>query len=69
MAAFKIFFKKSVEKDFYVIPKKDLKKILERIEALAEDPGPSGCYKLTGPESIGCGKGVIAIYILYKMMN
>ena len=38
MAAYKIFFKKSVENDFNVIPKKDLKKILERIEGLAEDP-------------------------------
>ena len=35
MAAYKIFFKKSVEKDFNAIPKKDLKKILDRIEGLA----------------------------------
>ena len=48
MAAYKIFFKKSVEKDFKVIPKKDLLKILERIEALAEDPRPPGCEKLSG---------------------
>ena len=48
MAAYKIFFKKSVEKDFKVIPKKDLVKILERIEALAEDPRPQGCEKLSG---------------------
>ena len=48
MAAYKIFFKKSVEKDLNVIPKKDLKKILERIEALSEDPRPKGCEKLTG---------------------
>ena len=50
MAAYKIFFKKSVEKDLHVIPKKDLKKILERIEALAEDPRPPGCEKLTGQQ-------------------
>ena len=50
MAAYKIFFKKSVEKDFNVIPKKDLKKILNRIETLAEDPRPSGCEKLTGQQ-------------------
>ena len=48
MAAYKIYFKKSVEKDFKVIPKKDLLKILERIEALAEDPRPPGCEKLSG---------------------
>jgi mRNA interferase RelE/StbE len=48
MAAYKIYFKKSVEKDLKVIPKKDLVKILERIEALAEDPRPQGCEKLSG---------------------
>lgn len=50
MAAYKIYFKKSVEKDFNGIPKKDLKKILDHIEALAEDPRPPGCEKLTGQQ-------------------
>ena len=50
MAAYKIFFKKSVEKDFDGIPKNDLKKIINRIGRLAEDPRPQGCEKLTGQE-------------------
>jgi mRNA interferase RelE/StbE len=50
MAAYKVYFRESVEKDFSVVPKKDLKKILRRIEALAENPRPSGCEKLTGRE-------------------
>ena len=50
MAAYKVSFRESVEKDFSVVPKKDLKKILRRIEALAENPRPSGCEKLTGRE-------------------
>jgi mRNA interferase RelE/StbE len=50
MAAYKVFFGKSVEKDFSIIPKKDLRKILQRIEILADDPRPSGCEKLTGQE-------------------
>jgi mRNA interferase RelE/StbE len=50
MAAYKLFFKKSVQKDFDAIPKRDLKRILNRISALAEDPRPSGCEKLTGQE-------------------
>jgi mRNA interferase RelE/StbE len=29
---------------------RDLKKILNRIKALAEDPRPAGCEKLTGQE-------------------
>lgn len=50
MAAYKLFFKKSVRKDFDAIPKKDLRGILNRIETLAEDPRPPGCEKLTGQE-------------------
>ncbi|MDX2440972.1 MAG: type II toxin-antitoxin system RelE/ParE family toxin [Desulfobacterales bacterium] len=50
MAEYKVSFKKSVQKDFNAIPKKDLKKILDRIELLAEDPSPPGCEKLTGQQ-------------------
>jgi len=50
MAAYKLFFKKSVRKDLEAIPKRDLPKILKRIEALAENPRPEACEKLTGQE-------------------
>jgi mRNA interferase RelE/StbE len=50
MAAYKIFFKESVEKDFSTIPKKDRRKIIHRIEMLLEDPRPANCEKLTGQE-------------------
>jgi mRNA interferase RelE/StbE len=50
MAEYKIYFKESVEKDLRTIPKKDLKKILVRIKALATDLRPSGYEKLTGQE-------------------
>ena len=50
MAGYKLFFKKSVQKDFDAIPKKDLRRILNRIKALAENPRPVGCEKLTGQE-------------------
>ena len=50
MAAYKVHFKASVEKDFSTIPKKDLKKLLKRIEGLANNPRPWGCEKLTGQE-------------------
>ena len=57
MAEYKIFFKKSVEKDFKAIPKNDLKKILDRIEALADDPRPQGCEKLTGQKKYRLRQG------------
>jgi mRNA interferase RelE/StbE len=47
MALYKVFFKKSVEKDLKTIPKKDLKKIIHRIAGLSENPSPAGCEKLT----------------------
>jgi mRNA interferase RelE/StbE len=50
MAEYKIFFRKSVQKDFSAIPKKDLKRIINRIESLGENPRPVGCEKLTGQE-------------------
>jgi mRNA interferase RelE/StbE len=50
MVAYKVYFKKSIEKDFRLIPKKDLKKILERIISLSNDPRPPNCEKLTDQE-------------------
>jgi len=67
MAAYKIYFKKSVEKDFNGIPKKDLKKILARIELLAENPRPPGCEKLTGQQRYRLRQG--RYRILYSIQD
>jgi mRNA interferase RelE/StbE len=50
MAVYSVFFKRSVEKDFQSMPQKDLKRILQRIQMLCDDPRPSGSEKLTGQE-------------------
>jgi mRNA interferase RelE/StbE len=50
MAAYRIFFRKSVLKDLEKIPRKDLRKIMRRIKALGENPRPSGCEKLSSRE-------------------
>ena len=57
MGGYKIFFKASVEKDFKAIPKKDLKKILQRIESLAREPRQSGSEKLTDQEKYRIRQG------------
>ena len=67
MAEYKIFFKKSVEKDFDAIPKKDLKRILDRIETLANDPRPAGCEKLTGQQRYRLRQG--RYRILYSVQD
>jgi mRNA interferase RelE/StbE len=50
MAGYKVYFREPVEKDLRLIPKKDLKKILQRIEPLAAEPRPPGSEKLTVQE-------------------
>jgi len=50
MAEYRVLFKKSVQKDFNAIPKRDLTKTLDCIELLAEDPRPPGCEKLPGQQ-------------------
>lgn len=67
MAAYKLFFKKSVQKDLNETPKKDLKKILARIKALAEDPRSAGCEKLTGHERYRVRQG--RYRILYSIQD
>ena len=67
MAVYKVFFRKSVEKDFSIIPKKDLRKILQRIDTLADDPRPSGCEKLTGQERYRIRQGKYRI--VYSIQN
>jgi len=57
MAAYKIFFGRSVDKDFSAIPKQDLRKVLRRIEMLSKDPRPSGCEKLAGQERFRVRQG------------
>ncbi len=50
MANYKIVFKQSVAKDLRRIPNNDVKRILERIETLIQEPRPAGAEKLTGDE-------------------
>jgi len=50
MAEYKVYFRESVEKDLRITPKKDLRKILQRIESLTAEPRPPGCEKLTAQD-------------------
>lgn len=48
MARYELRVKPSVEKDLRGIPQADMRRILERIEALRDDPRAPGCEKLAG---------------------
>ncbi|MBN2703085.1 MAG: type II toxin-antitoxin system RelE/ParE family toxin [Pontiellaceae bacterium] len=50
MESYRIVIKKSVSKDLEKIPKKDVLRILEAIESLAQDPRPPQSKKLSGQE-------------------
>lgn len=50
MASYNLLIKREVEKEIRSLPKGDLKRILEKIHALAENPRPPGCEKLRGEE-------------------
>lgn len=50
MAEYKIFFRRSVEKDVILIPRKDLQKVLRMVKGLSGDPRPEGSEKLSGQE-------------------
>lgn len=61
MARYRLVFRKSVAKDFRPIPKKDVARILERIDALQEDPRPVGSEKLSGQARYRVRQGVYRI--------
>ena len=69
MAEYKIYFKESALKDLSIIPKKDLQKIIIRIQALASDPRPPGHEKLTGQERYRIRQGHYRIIYSIKIKN
>ncbi|MDH3511214.1 MAG: type II toxin-antitoxin system RelE/ParE family toxin [Gammaproteobacteria bacterium] len=51
MARYKLRIKKSAAKELEAISRKsDRQRIVSRIEALADNPRPAGCRKLSGSE-------------------
>lgn len=67
MASYRLLFKKSVTKDLRVLPNKDIKRILSRIEALADDPRGQGCAKLSG---ISLYRVRVGVYrVVYEILD
>ncbi len=67
MASYRLVFKQSVFKDLRPIPKKDLASILQRIEALRENPRPVSSEKLSGQQRYRIRQGVYRI--LYEVAD
>ncbi len=57
MAKYKVTVKKSAAKELEDIPKKDLQRIVKRIQSLVENPRPTGSQKLSGQEQYRIRQG------------
>ncbi|MDN5848138.1 MAG: type II toxin-antitoxin system RelE/ParE family toxin [Nitrococcus sp.] len=64
MASYELVFKQSVAKDLRRIPKRDVTRILKRIQALAKNPRPPDCEKLSRQERYRIRQGVYRIIYL-----
>jgi len=60
-APYKITFKKSVTKDLRHIPSQGVKRILQKIDSLADNPRDEGCVKLSTLELYRVRLGVYRI--------
>jgi len=67
MARYRLTFKRSVAKDLRDLPKRDVTRILKCFRALAEDPRPPDCEKLSGQERYRVLQGVYRI--LYEIQD
>jgi mRNA interferase RelE/StbE len=65
MARYELRFKNSVAKDLRALPKSDVAKVLERIDALRADPRPPGSEKLSAQERHRIRQG--SYRILYEI--
>ncbi len=65
MASYRLEFKRSVAQDLRALPKKNVQRILKRIEALRDDPRPVGSEKLSASERYRIRQGLYRI--LYEI--
>lgn len=49
--SYKVTIKKSAQKEIKALPKNVIKRVLNKIKQLAEEPRPSGCRKIVGTEN------------------
>ena len=65
MGKYKLKVKKSAEKELRKIPKRDLLKIINKIQSLSDDPHPEGSIKLSNQEKYRLRVGNYRV--LYKV--
>jgi mRNA interferase RelE/StbE len=69
VANYKILIKPSAVKELNKIPKKDLLRIITKVEALSENPRPPGCEKLAAQNSYRIRQGSYRIIYIIEEDN
>ena len=67
MASYELLFKQSVAKDLRAFPRSHVARIMQRIRALADNPRPPGCEKLSGLERYRVRQG--RYRIIYEIQD
>ena len=57
MANYRLQIKQSAARELEAVPLKDRRRIVRRVTALAKDPRPPGCEKLSGQEKYRVRQG------------
>lgn len=58
MASYRLFIKSSAVKEIEAIPtRQDRRRVVQRIESLADNPRPPGCQKLSGADKYRVRQG------------
>ena len=65
MASYELVFRKSVAKDLRAFPTHQVKRLMQRIRSLADDPRPAGCEKLSARERYRVRQG--SFRIIYEI--
>ncbi len=67
MASYNVLIKRSAAKELEVVPLKDRRRLIARIETLAENPRPEGVQKLSGEEKYRLRQGDYRV--LYEIVD
>ena len=67
MASYSVVIRRSAGKDIEALPTADRRRVVTRIQALATDPRPVGCEKLSGEEKYRLRQGDYRI--LYEITD
>jgi mRNA interferase RelE/StbE len=57
MESYNLLIRRSAAGELEKVPKKDLRRVVERIRKLAAEPRPDGCEKLSGQERFRIRQG------------